>query len=144
MKNLTMRLTIAAVTLAAAAVAASAETYRADIPMAFSVGNKLMPAGSYDFAVTTNVSGHRTVVVRNRHAVKESAMLSTVPGSDAPKAWRAEGAPKIGFDCLGQSCSLSKLYNGHDVSAYQVPTRKAAPAEKERVASITLPLVRTE
>jgi hypothetical protein len=143
MKNLTMRLTIAVATLAAAAVSASAQTYKADVPMAFHVGNKLMAAGSYEFVVS-NTTGHPIVVVRNHHQVKQSAMLLAAPGSDAPKAWRADGTPKISFDCLGSNCSLTKLYNGRDIDAYRFPSPKVAPAEKERIASITLSLVRTE
>ena len=112
--------------------------------MAFSAGGKLMAAGVYDFSVATNVTGHQTVIVRNHRAVKESAMLVTVPGSDAPKAWRDAGDPKISFDCLGHSCSLTKLYNGRDVAAYQFSHPKVAPADKERIASITLGLARTE
>ena len=144
MKNLTTRLMIAVATLAAAAVSASAQTYKADIPMAFDAGGKLMAAGTYDFVVATNTTGHQTVVVRNHREIKVTALLITVPGSDAPKAWREEGTPKISFDCLGHSCSLRKLYNGRDVSAYQFPGRKVAPAEKERMASLTLALTRTD
>jgi hypothetical protein len=143
MKNLTMRLTIAVATLAAAAVSASAQTYKADVPMAFHAGRKLMAAGTYDFVVLSKGTGQKTVVIRSRSA-KDSALLVTVPGSDAPKAWRDAGSPKISFNCAGTSCSLTRLYNGSDDSAYQFPSPKVAPGEKERMASITLSLVRTE
>ena len=143
MNNLTMRLTIAVATLVAAAVSASAQTYKADVPMTFNAGGKNMPAGRYEFVVTNGAGGQRTVIVRDE-AAKQSALLMTIPGSDAPKAWREEGAPKIAFQCAGNNCSLAKLYNGQDTSAYQFPTRKLAPAEKERMAFITLSLERTE
>lgn len=144
MKNLTMRMLFAVATLAAAAVGASAQTYKADIPMAFRAGGKLLTPGTYDFVVSLGPSGQHTVIVRNHHAVKQAAMLATVPGSDAPKAWRNAGTPKIGFECASQSCSLTRLYNGRDVSAYQFPAPKVAPADKERIASITLSLTPSE
>ena len=144
MKNLTTRLMIAAATLAAAAVSASAQTYTADVPMTFSAGGKLLAAGAYDFVVSHNSDGHRTVVIRNHNTPKTAAMLVSVPGSDAPKAWRAEGLPRLTFNCLGHACSLNSLYNGRDVSAYQFPQRKASPADAERIASVTVALVRSE
>ena len=144
MKNLTVRLTIAVATLAAAAVSASAQTYKADIPMAFHADGKLMTPGTYDFVVMLGPTGHKTVIVRSHRAANESALLVTIAGSDAPKAWREEGAPKISFECTGHSCSLASLYNGRDVAAYRFPHPKVAPAEKERIASITLNLTRTD
>src|SRR5580700_2722631 len=56
MKNFTMQLTIAAAALVAVAGSASAQTYKAEIPMAFHAGSNAMAAGSYE-VVVRNTSG---------------------------------------------------------------------------------------
>ena len=143
MKNFTMRLTFAVATLAAAALSASAQTYKADVPMAFSAGGKRMPAGTYAFVVSTGATVHPVVTVRNQ-ASSQAAVIMALPGSDAPKAWRDAATPKIGFECAAGACSLAKLYDGRDISAMKFATPKVSPAQKERMASITLSLARTE
>jgi hypothetical protein len=140
MTTLTMRSMIAVAALAVAASCASAQTYKAEIPMAFHAGSKTLAAGTYDFVVVTSGSGRQTVAIRS--ATSYSALLVPVPGADAPKAWQNEGTAKLAFECLGNSCSLSRLYNGRDTSTYEFPSRKLAPAEKERMALVTVGLTR--
>jgi hypothetical protein len=143
MKSLTIRWMIAVAALAAAASSASAQTYKAEIPMAFRAGNAQMAPGSYDFVLLLSGSGHATIQIRDRHG-NHSAFVVPFQGSDATKAWREEGKPKISFDCVGNTCSLRKLWDGHDTFAYELPARKLAPAEVERIASVTLTLTRAD
>lgn len=142
MKSLTTRWMFVVVALAATAVSASAQTYKAEIPMAFHAGSKWMEPGSYDFVVTTSYSGATTVLIRSQ-ATKDSTLVVPVPGSDASKAWRAEGTPKISFGCFGHDCSLRELWTAQGVTAYQFVAPKHA-ADLERMAAITLTLTRTE
>jgi hypothetical protein len=142
MKTLAMRSTIAVAALAVAACSASAQTYKADIPMSFRAGSTQMAAGSYDFQVVTS-SGRANIVVRKADG-SAAAMLLPIPGSDAPKAWRTERNPKISFNCLGRSCTLGRLWNGRDVSVYEFPARKLPPAEAERLAVVTVGLTRAD
>ncbi len=51
MKTLTMHSVVAVAALAVAAVSASAQTYKAEIPMAFHAGANALPAGTYKLDV---------------------------------------------------------------------------------------------
>jgi hypothetical protein len=142
MKNFTMQLTIAAAALAAVAGSASAQTYKAEIPMAFHAGSKAMAAGSYD-VVVRNTSGSAIITVRSA-AAHETAILAPFPGSDAPESWKQNGNPKISFECLDGACSLRSFWNGLSNSVYSFPARKLAPAEKERLAVVTVGLTKAD
>jgi hypothetical protein len=141
MKSLMMRLTIAAAALAAVAGSASAQTYKARIPMAFRAGDKVLAAGSYEFVVTSSATGHQVIWVRSAKS-SNSALLVPVLGSDASKEWQSEGTPKIAFECLGSSCSLRRFWKAEDTSTLEFPARKVAPAEKERIAFVTVGLTK--
>ena len=142
MKTLTTRFMIAVVALAAAAGSASAQTYKAEIPMAFHAGSKLMAPGSYELILTTT-TGYNVVRVRSSDG-KESVFLLSTAGSDAPKAWRADSTPKIGFECSGRNCSLTQLYDGSDIATYRFSTHKLPAAEAERAAIVTVALTRAD
>jgi len=141
MKTLTMHSLVAVAALAVAAVSASAQSYKADIPMAFHAGDKAMPAGTYKLDVVKSNNGLPIFELRNT-ATARGAFLLTYSGSDAPKAWREAGQPVLSFDCLGESCTLRQLWNGSGSATYKFPSRKAPAAEKERMASITVVLTK--
>jgi hypothetical protein len=143
MKTLTMRSMIAMAALAVAASSASAQTYKAEVPMSFRAGSTQMAPGAYDFQVVIRSSGHASVVVHKADG-SASAMLLTVPGSDAPKAWQKEGNPKIGFNCVDGTCTLARLWNGRDESVYAFPVRKLPKAEAEHLAVVTVGLTRAD
>ena len=143
MKTLTMRSMIAVAALAVAAGSASAQTYKAEIPMSFSAGNTQMAPGSYDFRVVTGSSGHAFIVVHKADG-SATAMLLPIVGLDAPKAWQKEGKPKIGFNCLGRTCTLAQLWNGRDVSVYAFPARKLPPSEAARLEVVTVGLTKAD
>jgi hypothetical protein len=140
MKNLTMRMMIAAAALAVAAGSASAQTYKAEIPMPFRVADKVMAPGSYRFVVG-NSSGHAIVSVRSLDT-DSAALVVSAPGSDAPKAWLQAGTPKVSFDCLGSTCTLRQLWNGRDSFTYAFPSAERPTIDAQRVTVVTLALIK--
>jgi hypothetical protein len=139
MKLLTIHSIIALAVLAVAAGSASAQTYKAEIPMSFHIGDKQMAPGSYEFNADTSLSGK--VVIGVRMAGHEAgALLFPIPGSDAPKAWREEGTPKLSFACHDRTCTLAAFWNGRDVSTFEFPARKPRSPEGAPLAAVTVPL----
>ena len=141
MKSWTNSLMIAAAALTVAAGSAAAQTYKAEIPIAFRAGETVMAPGSYNFKVTRGLSGN--VYIALSAADRSSAVLLVpIPGSDAPKAWRKAGAPKISLSCVGKACSLDRLWDAQDLPTYQFRSPKLPAAE--RLAVVTFSLTRTE
>ncbi len=105
MKSSTLRLMIAAAALVVAAGTASAQTYKAEIPMAFRAAGKLMTPGSYEIRVSRNTATE-LVFVRNIDA-KSAVILVAQVKADPPKEWRKTAEPKVGFACIGGACNLS-------------------------------------
>ena len=139
MKTTTMRTMIAAAALVVAAGTASAQTYKAEIPMAFHAANQLMAPGSYDIKVSNTGTGDR-IFVYNRTNNTAVAMLSTVK-SDAPKQWRAAGDPKLAFECVNSVCRLGKLWNGSDPYLFAFPAPKSSGtliAQRSEVITLTM------
>jgi hypothetical protein len=119
------------------------ESYKAEISMAFRAGTAQMTPGTYDFKVTRGTGGGSSVLVRKSDGTA-SAILLPAPGSDAPKAWRQEGNPKISFNCVDNACTLAKLWNGRDVSTFEFSGAKPTGAEKERLAEVSVGLTRAD
>ena len=142
MKTLTMHFVIAAAALAAVATGASAQTYKADIPMAFRAGSTLLPAGSYDFAMVDGSAARQVLRVRSRDGNEAVILLSSFR-SDAPKAWRASSKPKVAFACAAHNCSLVELYDPREIYAYNFPAAKLPASEADR-ASIIVNLTRAD
>jgi len=138
MKSSTMTMMIAAAALTVAAGSASAQSFKAEIPLTFKAGNAVMVPGSY----AVNVSGDgKLIQIRNAETQKSVVMLS-VPGGDVPKAWRATDKPVISFACVEGSCSLSRMWNGKDSSDYRFPAPRNAHGE--RVAELVVTLEKAE
>jgi hypothetical protein len=143
MKTLMTNTMLAVAALTVAAGSAAAQTYKAEIPMAFRTSNAVMAAGTYQFSVVSKSNGKPVLVIRNvtSHA---SAMVVSNAGSDAPKAWRAAGKPVVSFACSGKTCSLSGLWDGDSVSTLKFPVAKLPAAETERASVVTFSLARTD
>ena len=141
MKSMTMRSMIAVAALAAAAASASAQTYKADIPMAFSANGKVLAAGTYQFEVVNHNNAQPVLSVRNI-ATGHSALLPSHSRADVPKAWLKQANPILSFDCLAGDCTLRRMWDGSGRGAYQFPGPKVSGADVERVASITVALTR--
>ena len=107
MTTTTLRTMIAVAALAVAAGSASAQTYRAEVPMAFQAGGKTLAAGSYEVRMGSGAVGQMIVIYSP--ATKTSAALVSVVRADAPKDWLAAGSPWIRFEQAGRVCSLRNL-----------------------------------
>ncbi len=142
MKTLTMRSMIAVAALAVAAGSASAQTYRAEIPMAFRAGNKVMEAGAYDFSVTLKGGGQEILMVSSR-ATNRMALLMPIQGDDAPAAWKKAGTAVISFECFGRVCTLRQLWDGNKPYTYAFPSHKLPASETNR-AEVNVPLIKVD
>ena len=111
MKKLTTKLMIAATVLVAASGAASAQTLTAQIPFEFRVGNRVMPAGTYQVGLASSVSSAPLFLLRGDYS-RRSAILMAQARGDPRKAWAAEGGAKLEFACAGGSCALAELWDG--------------------------------
>ncbi len=141
MKSSTMRMMIAAAALVVAAGTASAQTYKAEIPMAFRAAGKLMTPGSYEIRVARN-SATELVFVRNTEA-PGAVILVVKAKADPPKEWRQGGNPKVGFACIDGACHLSALWDGSDVSEYVFGSPKPPAGDLvARTELVTLSMIR--
>ncbi len=142
MKTAKVRYIIAAAALAVAAASASAQTYKAEIPLSFSAGQTRMLPGAYQIDLNQSEGGAVLVRVRNVDA-NRSIMLIAAVKSDAPKAWVKAGKPLLAFECTEGACTLRRIWDGRDTSAYDFP--HASPRHGEgQVALITLTPAKSE
>jgi hypothetical protein len=143
MNTTTMRTMIAAAALVVAAGTASAQTYRAQVPVAFRAGGKLMAAGSYRLDISKGAVGG-VMYLRNTDSNTVVTVLAGVK-ADPPEQWREAGGPKLAFSCAGDSCTLSEMWNGSDTFAYSFPAPKAPAAElaAQRLQVVTLTMIKT-
>ncbi|HMD70630.1 MAG TPA: hypothetical protein VKF41_04770 [Bryobacteraceae bacterium] len=118
MRKLTTKLTIAATILVAAASAASAQNMTARIPFEFRVGNRVMPAGTYQVGLANSTSGAPLFLIRGNYSL-QSAILVAQARKDPRKAWAAEGGGKLEFACAGGVCALAELWDGSRGPAYK-------------------------
>jgi hypothetical protein len=142
MNTITMRMMIGAAALMIAVGSASAQSYKAKVPVAFRIGNKTMVPGSYDIRLTRGAVG-QMVVVYNRDTNTSAALVAGVK-ADPPRDWREAGDPKIAFECTNGACRLSKLWDGSDTAAYQFPAPKAAGTNlaSARTEIVTLTMIK--
>jgi len=142
MKSSTMRWMIAAAALAVVAGTASAQTYKAEIPVSFRAGDKAMLPGSYEVKVESGNTGIPQVFVRNLDDYKQ-VLLVARPGNDAPKAWRDAGKPVFAFECAEGRCVLRNMWTAKDVATYTFPG-SITPHGDNKVALLLVPLNRAE
>jgi hypothetical protein len=123
------------------------ESYKAEVPISFSVGKTQMTPGSYSFRVENN-SGNRVVTVQKADGSVSAMLMPFAGGSEPPKAWQTAGNPKISFNCLegdsGRTCTLAKLWNGRDGFTYDFPAPKLSKAATERLAAVEFGLTRAD
>lgn len=140
MKTTTTRLMIATAALAVAACSASAQTLRAEIPMSFRAAGKVMAPGTYEIRQTNASPAYIHVYNTETHAA-----VTLVPGtkSDAPKTWLRDGGPRIAFECLGDSCTLRRLWNGQGTETSDFPAPKPnGNIEARQMTVITLAMTK--
>ena len=129
MKNVTMRLTIAAAAFVAAAGVASAQDMQANIPFAFRANGKVFAAGTYRVNVKTgNIP---ILIIRNRATGDSALAVGTV--ADANKS----GDAVLSFECGVSRCALSKVSIGSG-AAYSISVPKLGRDEPRRTAQILM------
>ena len=141
MKTTTMNLMIATAALALAACSASAQTLKAEIPMSFHASGKLMAAGAYEIRQVSASPAYFHVYNTQTHSA-----VALVPGvkADVPKAWQKDGTPRVAFECLGDSCTLRRMWNGEGAEVYTFPAPKARPGDiaDRQMTVVTLAMTR--
>ena len=134
MKNLTTNMIIAAAALMVTAGMATAQTIKAEVPFSFKANGVAMPAGQYQLARLTPVSGSNIIRVSNPDAHR-SILASPIVKND----WARHGDPKLTFECSGAACALLSVDAGEGHS-YTFANPKHA--EDSRIAVIRAMLVR--
>jgi len=133
-KNIT-RFMIAAAALAVAASGASAQEFKAEVPLSFHVGSKLMEPGAYHIRLSM---GTHILELYNADTHASAVLMSGVRG-DAPAAVRAAGNPAIMFECREGICALTSLWDGSSQAEYRFPGLKRAGGEsRAKVVTVTL------
>jgi hypothetical protein len=138
MNTTTMRTMIAAAALVVAAGSASAQSYKAEVPMAFRVGNKTMAPGSYDLRLAKGAAG-QILVIYNQSDHNAAALFGAV--GDPAKASRDA---TVTFECTDGTCSLRKLSDGWSTVSYQFPAQKApGTLSARRTEFVTLTMIKS-
>ncbi|SPE37053.1 conserved exported hypothetical protein [Candidatus Sulfopaludibacter sp. SbA3] len=142
MKNAATKWMIAVAALAAAAGSASAQMLNAKIPMSFRVGGQLMAPGSYEVREVGSAANH-FIRIYNVDTHTAVALVQNAK-SDTPKAWLHDGVPRITFECVGDSCTLRRMWNGEGTEAYVFPAPRARPGDLSagRISVVTLALIK--
>jgi hypothetical protein len=133
MKSTFKKLTMTVAALAIATGVAGAQTFRADVPFAFQVGGKVMPAGEYRLQIN---KGYHTVTVANYDA-KQTAMVMSNGATYLTHA-EANTAPTLTFACGTGRCALARLSTGSAEPALTFPTPKLGPDEHATLTEIRL------
>jgi hypothetical protein len=120
MKRLTNSMATAAAVLMVTAGVASAQQslLKAEVPFAFSAGNKVMEPGTIRVRPLGGNIGRAAVIVNNYDA-KHSYIVLAMSVGDAPAKWIASGQPRLGFDCTTGACILARVWYGEGY-AYQL------------------------
>ena len=136
MKRTIRRWMIAAAGLAAIAgsAAAQGQMYKAGIPMAFRVSEKLMQPGMYQIIV--HRTGPTALFLVLNEETRESVALAGAPSGAVVKAWRT-GAPVLAFECAAGGCALKEMWDGDSAFAYAFPAQRRLAGEV-RLAVVAL------
>jgi hypothetical protein len=124
MKNVNLKSSALAATLAILATVASAQVkaaLKADIPFSFQVGSYgMLPAGEYQ--ISRNGSAWRFI---NTDASKQTFTLAT-----ADVQGNANDTPHLAFECRANHCTLSRVVpGGGDIGGYwSAPKRNKSDA----------------
>ena len=108
--------TAAAVLLVTAGVASAQSTMKAEVPFAFTVGNKVIEPGT--IGVRFRGENVKLLLVDN-FATKQSYIAMPKSYGDAPRNWVESGQARLAFDCSTGTCALARVWQGQG-SAYDV------------------------
>ena len=141
MKTSTTRLMIAAAALVVAAGSASAQTYNARIPVAFSAGGAVMEPGSYLIQRVDSSSQAYTVFNLETH---RSILVVTGPKTDTPKSWADAGGPKLDFVCWEDGCALNRFYDGEHDFTYKFSHRETTTMASSSLRNVTVAMLKVK
>ena len=141
MKTLNMRWLIAAAALAVAAGSASAQTYKAEIPLSFRAGRATMLPGAYRIELLP-FSGAVVARVSSLDTNRSVTLFAQVDLATPKEAKDARKAV-ITFDCNGEKCELTRLWNGVSDSAYRF-IEPAHSRNEAQMASVSIALTKAE
>ena len=102
-------MTAAAVLMVTAGVASAQNTMKAEVPFAFSVGNKMIDAGTIRVRFS---SDNVKLLIVNNYATRQTYIALPKVVGDAPKSWVASGQAKLAFDCSTGTCALTRAWRG--------------------------------
>lgn len=115
-RNLSTILSLVVMSLMVSATSAYAQSYaKANVPFAFSVGQKQLPAGTYE--VKAEGTASNAIMIRNT-ATGESAL--SVSRYEAPRS--TEG--KLVFNHVGDEYFLSQIWRESGSRGMSIPTSK--------------------
>lgn len=117
MKNVIVRVLVAGCALTGAAVYAQNTVLTAEIPFAFYMGDKTMPAGKYN---VDDMSYGRVLTLRS--ATAANRLSSWIVSSN-----HNEEAPRLVFQCYDGACFLKRVWTGNSAVGIAV-----APSKHER------------
>jgi hypothetical protein len=133
--NAALKHSIITAGLMIASTTAFAETFKAKIDFPFRAGSTTYAPGQYDIDVSSLRAAAPVVTMRNVDT-KSSGMLMSLPRDTYAKP----GDSKLVFQCHQETgCALARIQADFG-SAWDFPVRKSSPAERERVAVVTVPL----
>jgi len=139
MKSMMTRWMIAAAAMAAVAGSAAAQTYKAEIPLSFQVGSKIMQPGEYRIYMHGN-SDSAAFTLYNVDTKTVEGLVALRSGQ-VDKAWQ-QGVPVLVFECTGSDCLLRQIWNG-DSRAFQFPRPRGRSGEA-RIAVVALTAVKAD
>ena len=128
----TTKTMFAAAALLAAAATASAETYKAEIPFAFSAGQGRLHAGTYDVRVNHGASGNATVQIYNRD---ERRSVLAMPMTLETPVKRIGSDAVLSFACTDGNCVLARIWDG---SATLYTFKAPKPGSATRMATVVV------
>ena len=137
MRNLTMKLTIAAAAVMLAAGMAGAQTLKAEIPFGFRAAGTVMTAGSYRLE-GNGWNGASSVF----HLVNMDTHRSTMTIPILQNTGKAGAVPTLTFECNGADCALVAvaLTSGE---TYKIAKPGLGRDENTRIAVIRAVMVNT-
>ncbi len=139
MKRTTTYMATAAAALIMTAGTASAQSqFKAEVPFAFSIGNKVVEPGTYRIGTVSRMNSNVVLRVDN---VDTKSTHMTLPelSSNASAKWMATGKPRLAFDCSTGTCVLKQIWFGDDYPAYQLQGPKAHGGEMRLTEIVMTP-----
>ena len=135
MKRTTTYMATAAAALIMTAGTASAQSLmKAEVPFAFSVGNKVVEPGTYRIGFVSRMTSN--VILRVDNVDTKSTHMMLPQASSGPSAkWLAGGAPRLAFDCSTGACVLKQVWfgDGYRPISSTVPRRTEARCASPRL-----------